>query len=105
MKFKEILLRITKMRFIEMSLVFQLITVIAIYIMLIMDHLHLSTKGDPISSLARYVFVNTAPASFILGFLGIIFNKNKLLAIVTTSVAGIPAYFVMYEFFNLIRLH
>jgi hypothetical protein len=102
-KFMNIITQIKRIRFIEMSLGFLVITVIAIYIILIMKRLHVPSKGDPIITIAKLLIINCAPASFLFGFLGIFFDKRKLLAIITTCVAGIPSYFIIYSFIDLLH--
>jgi len=100
-KFDSIIKRITQIHFIEMSLACQLVTVISIYVLIFT--FNLLSKDYFIGILSWMLLMSAAPISFIFGLLGIIFDKHKLLAIVTTCVAGIPTFFVIYSYIDILR--
>jgi hypothetical protein len=91
-----ILQRIKRIHFIEMSMACLIIESISIIELVISNRPH---KDHVIDMIANLLFVSAAPTAFMFGILGIIFNEYKLLAFMTTCVAGVLTFFVYIDFF------
>ena len=99
-KFTSIINNIAQIHFIEMSIACQWVTVISICVLIFTSNL--PSKSTFIIVISNMLLIGAAPISFIFGFLGLIFDKNKLLAIVTTCVAGIPTFILVYNCINIL---
>jgi hypothetical protein len=93
----------------NISYVLFLIVIIAVILLTIGDGFNLlpnkSEKGFLLPFTLMTIVITFVPTSLIFGFVGIIFDKKKLLSIFTAALSGIATYFIYHDFVIRTWLH
>jgi len=54
--------------------------------------------GSPLPVLGGVLILFCVPVSLMFGIIGVLFDRSKWLAIITTGIAGIPVIIILYSF-------
>ncbi len=53
---------------------------------------------SPLTVFGGLLILFCVPVSLMFGIIGVLFDRNKWLAIITTCIAGIPVIIILYSF-------